>query len=316
MKEFLENILRQKIEIKENEELYIKFPLVYRGRYEFYKVTMSYTDWIIVKLKEEVGLVLLRKDIKYIEKEIGLNCALWFDKTTYYIKEKLLDEGVPFIIKDKQVYLPFLGFLLTNEKEKNIKPVHMISYITQKMLLIAMYEKWQEVTVTRAAARLGITKMSASRAFDELEYLNINILGMKGKSRIINITDNIKVLWNEIKGTLRNPVITRYELHDDLKLEKIGGISALCEYSLLSDNKYPTYAITKKDIKKIGLRDKRQVRPGEEIGCIVLELGYFIDFKSKGIEDPLSVSLSLSKSELQDERVLKSVKEMLEEYVW
>ena len=47
-----------------------------------------------------------------------------------------------------------------------------------------------------------------------------------------------------------------------------------------------------------------------------MELGYFIDFKNKGIEDPLSVSLSLSKSELQDERILKSVKEMLEEYVW
>ena len=39
---------------------------------------------------------------------------------------------------------------------------------------------------------------------------------------------------------------------------------------------------------------------GEEIGCVVLELGYFIDFKNKKLEDPLSVTLSLTESEKQD----------------
>ena len=32
----------------------------------------------------------------------------------------------------------------------------------------------------------------------------------------------------------------------------------------------------------------------EEIGCAVLELGYFIDFSGKGLQDPLSVVLSLT----------------------
>ena len=60
----------------------------------------------------------------------------------------------------------------------------------------------------------------------------------------------------------------------------------------------------------------RLVHPGEEIGCVVLELGYFVDFKSKSLEDPMSVALSLSETERQDERVNISVGEMLEEYVW
>lgn len=38
---------------------------------------------------------------------------------------------------------------------------------------------------------------------------------------------------------LRNPVIRRFVLREDMKLEKKAGISALCEYSLLSDNVYP-----------------------------------------------------------------------------
>lgn len=314
MKAFLEKTIRQKISINKNEKVFNKLPLVYRGRYEIYNVSMNQTTWILVKPKEKIGLVKLRKDRLVIEKATELNCALWFETTTYYIKEKLLNEGVPFVIKDKQVYLPFLGYLLSNEKERSIKPVHMISFITQKMLLVAMYEKWKGVTVTQAASKLGVTKMSASRAFDEMEYLNIDVLGTKGKSRIININD-VKSLWYEIKDTLRNPIIERFEMRDDLKLKKIGGLSALCEYSLLSDNIYPTYVVTKPEIRELGLRTKQQTRLGEEIGCVVLELGYFIDFNNKKIEDPLSVVLSLSNSDLDDERVKKSVEEMLKE-IW
>ena len=99
-------------------------------------------------------------------------------------------------------------------------------------------------------------------------------------------------------------------------MEKKAGITALCEYSLLSDNDYPTYAITKKEISETGIKKMKRVRRGEEIGCVVLELGYFINFDNKKIEDPLSVVLSLSDEEKQDERVCISVDEMLEGYVW
>lgn len=34
----------------------------------------------------------------------GLNCALFLDRATFYIKEKLMEEGIPFVIEGKQVY--------------------------------------------------------------------------------------------------------------------------------------------------------------------------------------------------------------------
>ena len=101
-----------------------------------------------------------------------------------------------------------------------------------------------------------------------------------------------------------------------MKMNINAGISALCEYSLLSDNKYPTYGITKKDITKSGVSKMQRASAYDEIGCIVFELGYFVEFGNKNLQDPLSVSLSLSNEELNDERVSISVNEMLEEYVW
>ena len=85
---------------------------------------------------------------------------------------------------------------------------------------------------------------------------------------------------------------------------------------MLSDNHYPTYAITKKELNDVQIKSLRQISRGEEIGCEVLELGYFIEFNGKEVQDPLSALLSLSEEDMKDERVQICVDEMLEDYVW
>ena len=316
MKEFLEKTLRQNVIMTENKEVYKKLPLAYRGRYDIFTVETNGVLWMAIHPKDDIGLVVLRRDRAGVEKITGLNCAVFLDRTTFYIKEKMIEEGIPFVIDRKQVFLPFIGYLLSKGNERELAPVHLISFLTQKMLLIAIYERWNEVKVSDAAKRLEVSTKSASRCFDELEYLNIDVLGIKGKSRVINIPNDRKQLWQQIERMLRNPVIRRFILRKDMKLEKKAGISALCEYSLLSDNAYLTYAVTKKELKSSGVTEEKQVSELEEIGCAVLELGYFIDFSGKGLQDPLSVVLSLTGEEQEEERIDISINEMLEEYVW
>ena len=222
MKEFLEKSLRQQVTIMEDKELYKKFPLVYRGRYDIFKVETNGVVWMAIYPKDNVGLIMLRRDRAKVEKITGLNCAIFLDRTTFYIKEKLLEEGIPFVPKGKQVYLPFIGYLLSNANERELTPVYLISFLTQKMLLVAIYERWNEVKVSEAAERLSVSRKSASRCFDELEYLNIDVLGMKGKSRVINVPDDRKEFWKENIGILRNPVIRKFVLREDIKLVKKG----------------------------------------------------------------------------------------------
>ena len=316
MKEFLEKSLQQNVTLIKNKELYKKLPLVFKERYTIFNVETNCILWMAIEPKYDIGLVGLRKDRLIIEKLTGLNCAIFLEKITFYIKEKLMEEGIPFVIKEKQVYLPFIGYLLSKSNQREIAPVHLISFLTQKMILVAIYERWKEAKVTDVAKRLNVSVKSASRCFDELEYLNIDVLGTKGKSRVINIPNDIKQLWQQIEDTLRKPLIYKYVLREDMKLNKKAGISALSEYSLLSDNSYTTYALTKKEITNSGIKTKKQVSEFEGVGCVVLELGYFIDFNQKGLQDPLSVYLSLTKEEKEDERVVISIDEMLEKYVW
>lgn len=316
MKEYLEKTLRQIVTIKENKDLYDKLPLAFKGRYDLFNVETNGMGWLAIQPKGDIRLIALRKDRAKVQNISGLNCALFLRSATPYIKEKLIEDGIPFVLKDKQIYLPFIGCLLSNSGERDIAPVELISFLTQKLILTAIYEKWEKVTVSTAAEKLGVSKTSASRCFDEIEYLNVNILDTKGKSRAITIPPDVKQLWEQLQHILRSPVIRRYEFQNDIYLDKKAGITALCEYSLLSDNAYTTYAVTKKELSDTGVKKLKQVRKGEAIGCAVLEVGYFIDYNHKPIQDPLSASLSLTDEELQDERVMKSINEMLEEYVW
>ena len=316
MREYLENTLRQSVSIKENNSLSEKLPLAFKGRYIIYDVETNGFRWIAIKTKTEAGLIALRKDLNLVQKVSGLNCALFLTTATVYIKDKLIEEGIPFVVLGKLVYLPFIGYLLSDSGKREISPVHLISFLTQKLVLTAIYEKWTQITVSEAAVRLGVSKMSVSRCFDEIEYLNIDILSMKGKSRVVTVPEDIKQLWNKIRSILRNPVIKSYELREDIHLKKKAGISALCEYSLLSDNHYPTYAVTKAELTESGIKNMPQTRKGEETGCVVYELGYFLDIKKENTEDPLSVTLSLTEKVKQEERVIISENEMLEGYVW
>ena len=65
---------------------------------------------------------------------------------------------------------------MSDINEREIAPVHLISYLTQKLIFVAIYEKWVEVTVSEAAIKLKVSKMSISRCFDEIEYLNVDIM--------------------------------------------------------------------------------------------------------------------------------------------
>ena len=220
MKEFLEKTLRQNVIMTENKEVYKKLPLAYCGRYDIFTVETNGVLWMAIHPKDNVGLVMLHRDRAGVEKMTGLNCAIFLDRTTFYIKEKMMEEGIPFVIEGKQVFLPFIGYLLSKENERELAPVYLISFLTQKMLLMAIYERWNEVKVSDAAKRIGVSTTSASRCFDELEYLNIDVLGMKGKSRVINIPNDRKQVWQQIENVLRNPVIRRFVLREDMKLEK------------------------------------------------------------------------------------------------
>ena len=315
MKEFIEKSIGMEVDIKD-VDYNGRLPMIYSSLYDFKIASIHNIEWLIAIPKGKINLAQLRKNHRQIEKLLDMRCALYIKNTSTYSKNAMIADGIPFIVEDKEIYLPFLGILLNSARERTIKPVQRISFLTQKMILTAIYERWNEVTVTKAAEQLDITKMSASRCFDEIDFFDMPILGIKGKSRVINVPDDIKELWSSIEVYMRNPVINNFYINDNLNLPVFGGMSALAEYSMISDNKYPTYVVAKKDIKDLALKDRLVDIKKDEPSCIIQEVGYVVSFGKGDAIDPLSLLLSLSDDEKKDERIEISIREMLEEYVW
>lgn len=316
MKEYLENILHQPVEVSDFNELN-KLPLVYRGSFSFHVAETDGSKFLIVVPIDGTNLTDLRRQQRQIEIYTGFRCALYLKKLNSYSRDRMLEEGIPFIWENHQVYLPFLGFMLNPAETRELKPCEQVSFLTQKLLLSALYGNWHELKVTQAAEALDVSKMSVTRCFDEIEILDIPVLQLKNRARKIVSAKNRKLMWKTIKPFLRNPVIRTFRLAEQIEKPLVkSGFSALSEYSMLEVSAYPTYAVTKADLSASGIMKMKPMALGELPKCVIHELGYSIPAIKQGLIDPLSLALILSDEEKHDPRVEKAIKQMLEEYVW
>jgi hypothetical protein len=315
LKEFIEKTLHQKIGLERYDKLE-QLPLMLRANYDLYDMEINGQHCLLARPKKDTGLVELRKQQKRLETLTGMYCVLYLTWMNQYSRDKMLEEGIPFVLENRQVYMPFLGVLLRPNETRELKPCSGVSFLTQKLLLLALYDRWENVTVTMAAEHLKVSKMSITRCFDEIESLEVPVLVKKGRIRYISSKGDKKNQWEILKAFMRMPVIQEFYLEEDISVGLIkSGISALSEFSMLGDNSYPTCAITKTQMKEYGIRERKQVPKGEVPGCVVQELGYLIPYKDGKVIDPLT-TLLIVENEREEPRVDKALDEMLEEYVW
>lgn len=316
MKEYIEAILHQNIQLIPYEEQH-KLPLAYRNAYHLNRVIINGQEALLAAPIEKIPLAALRKQHRQMAVYTGLPCVLYLKEMNYYSRDAMLEEGIPFVWEGHQIYLPYIGALLEDQKRPALRSCTRISYLTQKLLLMALYEGWQRITVTKAAELLGVSKMSVTRCFDELEAMDIPYLMVRSRARSITADADKKAMWEKLKPILRNPIITTYALKEkpDIQLP-IAGTMALAHYSMLDEDNRPTYAVTKKNLSDIDLSADRQTPAGEIPGCTIQEMGYQISFEDGSAVDPLTIVLGMGEEELSDPRVGMAIDEMLEKHVW
>ena len=315
MKEYLEQVLHQEIQLKEFRDIK-KLPLIYQKQYRYYLAHIINQEFLVAEPTEDIHLSSLRKQHRQLEMSTGMQCVLYLHKMNYYARDTLIRDGISFIWEGHQIYLPFLGMVLSGEKGRTLPTIPRISFLTQKLLLTALYDRWDNVSVTKAAELLAVTKTSITRCFDELESMSFPYLTVSFRSRKLSGDTDKKAMWNAMESIIRDPLIARYELEEVCREDyPLGGMSALAHYSMLGDNAYPTMAVTKNVITDV-LKTYRRKVAGAETKCIIEEVGYQILWPSGRAIDPLTVSLLIPDKEKNDPRVAQAVEEMLEKYVW
>ena len=284
-------------------------PLYIAGSYDFHTAYIADKRCIMLTPTEELAtLPALKKHIEKIQKLDNAPVVFELKTVSSYRRKSLIENHISFVT-DKQVFLPFIGTMLIDEKETE-KISQKFVFSTQQLFLFYLYSKQKQLYVSEAGKILSFSAMTMTRAVRQLEATGLFLVSKDGVNKVIESKCGRLELFEKSRQYLSTPVrktgyIKKSEITEDMV---VAGETALAEKSMLNPSRIIIYAIREKSFDKKLLMDEL-IDPEKQIR---LELwAYDPRLFSKGnVADSLSVALSLSKN--GDERVEEAVEELTE----
>ena len=269
---------------------------------------------LFVRPKAPVTFSALKNHWGKFEQLTGLPCVVYDDNYTHYGKRRMIEMGIPFVFGNEDIYLPFLGIVLAHKRTIVLPEVEQFSPVTQKMVLMALYEKWERISIKDIAQKLQFFRMTAGRCLMELQALGLPLVEMQGKTKYYVFGGSRKMLYELCTPYFTNPVARTYALKElPHNVHCFGGISALAYYSMLADDRYPTYALSREEYRQLQL-NTYEICPKTEVpACRLQILRYKIE--QNHVIDPLSAILCRADQDKEDPRIASAVEMILEE-VW
>lgn len=284
-------------------------PVYIMENYDIYQANIGNTRCIMLKpLEELTTLPALKKQIKKIQTIDNVPVVLELDTVTSYRKKSLIENNISFIT-NKQLYLPFIGAMLMDEKETQ-KPPKKFVYSTQQLFLYYLYNNKKRVYVSDARRHLPYTAMTLTRAVKQLEATNLFYIDKNGVNKFIESKYSRKDLFTKSKPYLSTPVIKtgfidKTRITEDMVFS---GETALSKKTMLNSSRVVTYAINEKDYDKT-LLQKELIDPDKSVK---LELWAYNpnQFSMDSNADDISVVLSFK--DTTDERIEEAIDNLQE----
>jgi len=244
------------------------------------------------------------------------------DALASYDRRRLIEQKVPFIVPGNQLYLPDLGLDLREYFRRPAPATEAaLSPSAQAMLITALLRQpwqpdWQPSTV---AAALGYTPMTLSRAVKELTAAGLAAARTVGRSRWLRIELPPEQVWERARPALRTPVrrtvwVAAHGVAAH-RPSRLAGLSALASYSMLTEPKWPVYALTSVDWKAATDAGVRELRE-PEVGAQEWQLWSYSPalVPNANAVDPLSLTLSLQDN--ADDRIQLALDELKGQLPW
>ncbi len=244
------------------------------------------------------------------------------DALASYDRRRLIEQKVPFIVPGNQLYLPDLGLDLREYFRRRAPATEgALSPSAQAVLITALLRQpWQpDWQPSRVAAELGYTPMTLSRAVKELTAAGLCAAHTVGRSRWLRMELSPKQIWERAKPALRTPVRRSVWVAAQGAAahwpSRLAGLSALARYSMLTEPKWPVYALTVADWKAATDAGVREL-PEPQAGAQEWQLWNYSPalMPDATTVDPLSLTLSLQEN--ADDRIQLALDELKGRFPW
>lgn len=313
--DILKDILGMQVNYKKWDKSDV-LPGVLAEAYAFTKAEIEGVTCIIIELRGEFpSLPGLKRQIKLIHGAEELPVVLKVDSMSAFRRKSLIQDRIPFIISEKQIYLPFLGAYLMAQEVKvkaEEKPVEKLMYSTQQLFLWYFYQNKKSVYISEAAKVLPFSAMTLTRATRQLESTEFFSVKKDGVNKVLEASCDRLVLYEGMLNLMRSPVsyrgyVDKVNISDNMVL---AGVQVLESEGVLRESATKTYAVLAQDIdKKLLQEELLDYSLQDRIEVWQYDPGLF---SMDGCADPISVVLSLESG--MDEVTAEKARKRLEEY--
>lgn len=289
------------------------------AQYDFYETEIMGQHCILLEiLQQGPGIETLKKHLKVINKTVDARIVFVYKSISRFRRKSLIENRIPFVVEDGQMYLPFLGLDLRNRKENQVKKVTTFSSSTQLAFLYLLYNEMIYISAVELATALNTSMMTASRILNDLYdtgLLTFEIGGKTGRSKMYKKID-APLFYSKGSKYLRNPVMQTVYTGPKMMEAPTAGLEALSMISMMNPPKNSAVAIDKEGLKRNEhyiINDKDRIADEKLTEVEVWRYNPTL-LSNQGRVDIVSLALSLK--ELNDERVEQALEERLKGESW
>lgn len=316
MRKLFEQVYGRKLD--SFEETKYSLPLYLQDGKKFYSVTVSGKSFVVAfsETQERFNIKTLKKQLASYQNAIKEDIVYGFDKISSFQRKSLIENEIPFVSRNGQMYLPFMGVLFEKCAMGEDIVRERFSPGSQLLFLLFLYEK-DSYTKLEAAKRLQVLPMAISRASKQLLEKGLIEEKKQGTEILmtVSVTDR-RELYSKAEKYFINPVQSVLYLPNG---RVDGSTPASGEFSLShrSDMGYPKYVeyALYKDLPFF--KGLTSVNPDLDYETDIVRIQKWkydpTVFSCNGQVDP--VSLICTFADTKDERIHKCLEQVKEE-IW
>ena len=305
------NALGLKLDAKDwnkNDQL----PLYILNNFSIQKATLNDIDCLSLTPHEELPtLSVLKKQITIIKNIENIPVFLNLNSISHFRKQNLLENKIPFILKDKMVYLPFMATLLTDEQGEENTKIEKLTLSAQLLFIWILYQNSDEFYVNESLEAINVSNMTLTRAYRQLCATKLFEEHKDGRKIYLTTHLNKLDLFNQMKPYLQSPIKKQgFILNSDIDTHMIlSSESALSLYTFINPPKRKTYAIDKVNSNYIAIQ-KEYYSQEEQVELQIWNYNPLLFSHDQKNIDKISLIISLLDN--IDERLDMEIEQLLE----
>lgn len=281
--------------------------------FETYKFTYNQQQLYLFVDKQQINYTprMLCNIATKLAETTAIPVVFYYDSLKTFERDRLINQGVYFLVSDKYAHLPNLIINRASSSEI-VKPE--FSPVAQYLMLYHLQvadcncKSINDLTILLPYSYKAIAK--TIKQFENLGLLNFK--SADGKTKYIKFRFERRELWDKVQRYLVSPIKKKFYLQEPIDIGLIGSYSALSHYSMLASEDVPTKVITKEQLKDIEQSGYRML-PFEDVQCVQV-WKYPPLVTDEQYIDKLSVYLTLKDD--RDPRVEKELEIMINNMSW